>query len=55
MAEDLLSIASKYQISALGALCESHLCRNMAADNAADLLRLADTLGLIGMKEIVMR
>ena len=54
MAEALLCAASKYQILALTAACEAFLLHHLTVDNAIVLLRLADLLSLVKMKETIL-
>lgn len=55
MGEALLYAASKYQIAALSSACESYLCHHVTDNSAVALLRLADMLALIKMKEYMMQ
>lgn len=55
MGEALLCAASKYQIAALCSACESYLCHHVTDNSAVTLLRLADMLSLIKMKEYMMQ
>lgn len=55
MGEALLCAASKYQIAALSSACESYLCHHVTDNTAVMLLRLADMLALVKMKEFMMQ
>lgn len=55
MGEALLIAASKYQVAALSAMCESFLCHHITDSSAVMLLRLADMHVLPNMKENVLQ
>lgn len=55
MGEALLIAASKYQVAALSAMCESFLCHHITDNSAVTLLRLADMHVLSAMKETVLQ
>lgn len=55
MAEALLCAASKYQIAALSATCESYLCHHITDNTAVLLLKLADMHALSKMKENILQ
>lgn len=55
MGEALLCAASKYQIAALSATCESYLCHHVTDNSAVSLLRLADMHALKKMKDNILQ
>lgn len=55
MGEALLCAASKYQIAALSATCESYLCHHVTDNSAIMLLKLADMHALLKMKENILQ
>ena len=55
MGEALLCAASKYQIAALSATCESYLCHHVTDNSAISLLKLADMHALTKMKDNILQ
>ena len=55
MGEALLCAASKYQIEALSAMCESYLCHHITDNTAISLLKLADMHALTKMKDNILQ
>ena len=54
-AENLLAAAEKYNLDGLKAVCEDTLALSMSADNAVDLLLLADMYNASLLREKVLR
>lgn len=51
LGEHLLAVAMKYQVAGLIQACEAHFGAQLNEDNAVDVLRLADGLNSICLKE----